>query len=203
MVSLKGSEAEIAASFHPSTRSNLHRAERRGVTVAMKTKLTSEDHTAFSLMMRDTIARNSGKNAYPDARYFQSLFTSISFADKTNHNQDFLSLTAFYGYCNHEPASAHFVLFFGKTATYLYGASRTKHMSAKVDTYLHWKGMLEARRRGCEYYDLGGIDESRWPSLTVYKRQFRGTELDYAGNIDIPFKKFLYHAYSSIRKIKH
>lgn len=203
VVSLIGSEADIAASFHPSTRSNLHRAEKRGVTVAMKTKLMPEDHAAFSLMMRDTIARNSGKNAYPGERYFQSLFASIPFLDKEDYDEDSLSLSAFYGYRDLEPASVHFVLFFGKTATYLYGASRTKHMSAKVDTYLHWKAMLEAKRRGCEYYDLGGIDESRWPSLTVYKRQFRGTELDYAGNIDIPFKKFLYHVYASIRKIKH
>ncbi|MGB7957492.1 MAG: peptidoglycan bridge formation glycyltransferase FemA/FemB family protein [Minisyncoccia bacterium] len=203
MVSLDGSEAEIAASFHPSTRSNLHRAEKRGVKAVVKVEVTPADYDAFSLMKKDTIARNSGKNAYPSDRYFQSLFATVPFLAKDNRDENVLSLAAFYGYHEGVPASAHFVLFFGKTATYLYGASHTAHLNSKVDTYLHWQAMIEAKRRGCRYYDLGGIDEQKWPSLTAYKRQFRGKELSYVGNVTLPFRKLLYHAYISLWKIRH
>ena len=63
--------------------------------------------------------------------------------------------------------------------------------------------MIEAKRRGCRYYDLGGIDQQKWPSLTAYKRQFRGKELSYVGNVTLPFRKLLYHAYISLWKIRH
>ena len=109
---------------------------------------------------------------------------------------------AFYGYQNGEPAGTHFVLFFGKTATYLYGASFSKHLNSKVTTYLHWVAIQEAKRRGMNYYDLGGIDAKRWPKLTEFKRQFRGTEFAYIGNVDIPIRPSLYRAYDLMRKQK-
>jgi lipid II:glycine glycyltransferase (peptidoglycan interpeptide bridge formation enzyme) len=204
VVSLRGTDADIAASFHPSTRSNLHRAEKRGVTVAMKTTITPEDYAAFAVMKKETIERNSGTNAYPSDAYFASLLDIIPPFDlSAPHHEKTLSLAAFYGYRENEPVSAHFVLFFGKTATYLYGASRTEHLSSKVDTYIHWTAMREMQRHGFAYYDLGGIDPARWPTLTDFKRQFRGEEMSYAGNLDIPFNKASYKLYSLFRKLKH
>ena len=202
LVSLHANEEEIAASFHPSTRSNLRRAEKRGVSVLMKPAIGQDDYASYCLMMKDTIRRNSGQNAYPGDEYFRSLLRTIPFIGDTN-DQHSLLLGAFYGYRDGKPASVHFVLFFGKTATYLYGASHTEHLKAKVDTYLHWLAMKEAKWRGYEYYDLGGIDDSRWPSLTNFKRQFRGEETSYIGNIDIPFNRVSYGAYSLLKRFKH
>ena len=201
-ISLSGSEDDIAASFHPSTRSNLHRSEKRGVRVETKTEITADDYAAFGLMMKDTIKRNSGKNAYPSDAYFRSLLRTIPFVGEKNGKRT-LSLRAYYGYHEGEPASAHFVLFFGKTATYLYGASRTDHLNSKVDTYLHWVALREARREGFDYYDLGGIDHAKWPTLTDFKRQFRGKETVYVGNCDIVFRPALYRSYSLLRNIRH
>jgi lipid II:glycine glycyltransferase (peptidoglycan interpeptide bridge formation enzyme) len=194
-------EEDISASFHPSTRSNLHRAEKRGVTVVTKTEVTAHDYEIFSAMVRDTIKRNHGVNAYPSDAYFHAFFATIPPTGETDDSA-MLSLEAFYGYHDGKPASAHFVLFFGKTATYLYGASRTDHLNSKVDTYLHWSAMREARRRGFEYYDLGGIDPERWPTLTDFKRQFRGMETHYAGNVDIPIRRNWYKMYSWFKNLK-
>ena len=139
--------------------------------------------------MHDTILRNSGKNAYPGDVYFRYFLKTVPY-------------TAYFGYHEGELASAHFVLFVGKTATYIYGASHTSHLNSKVDTYLHWTAMKDARKKHCEYYDLGGIDPKRWPSLTTYKRQYHGKEFEYLGNIDIPFRPFHYRIYSGARNIK-
>jgi len=202
VVPLSGNGEDITASFHPSTRSNLRRAEKRGVNVIMKDGITPEEYASFGLAMKDTIKRNRGKNVYPHDSYFRSLLDRIPFINNLN-DKSMLSLGAFYAYREGELASAHFVLFFGKTATYLYGASRTHHLHSKVDTYLHFAAMQEAKKRGFDYYDLGGIDETLWPTLTTFKRQFRGKEIHYVGNIDIPLRSMLYKIYSFIRRLRH
>ncbi len=200
-VPLVGSEIEIAAAFHPSTRSNLNRAKKRGVTVAIKTSVSANDYAAFADMIQDTIARNHGKDAYPSDAYFRAFLATIPFGAANAPQKENLSMKAFYGYHEGVPVSAHFVLFFGETATYLYGASRTDHLNSKVDTYLHWAAMREAKRDGYSYYDLGGIDDHRWPSLTTFKRQFHGTETSYAGNIDIPIRPAWHRVYSFLKSI--
>lgn len=199
-VPLAGTEEEILLSFHSSTRSNVARAERRGVTAESRDGITPAEYRQFREMAADTIRRNSGVNAYPDDPYFAALLGVL--AEQNGGGPAGLSIRAFYGYHEGEPAATQFVLFFGSTATYLYGASYTKHLSSKAVTYLHVAAMLEAKRRGMEYYDLGGIDAARWPKLTDFKRQFKGHEFEYAGNIDIPLRPFAYRAYNFLRRLK-
>lgn len=201
-VELKGSMEEVLASFHGSTRSNVHRAENRGVTVKIKNSLTEEDYQQFFLMIKETIKRNSGVNAYPSEKYFRLLMKTLPTLSGINAAQS-LTLGIFYGYQNELPAGAHFVLFFGDTATYLYGASFSNRLSSKVTTYLHYTAMEEAKKRGLKYYDIGGIDEKRWPSLTNFKRQFKGKEFAYVGNIDIVLRPFFYFAYNFMRKVRN
>lgn len=188
-INIMKSEEEILGSFHPSTRSNVKRAEKRGVSVTMKESIDTSEYQVFVEMMQDTIKRNSGQNAYPGDAYFRALFKTVPF-------------TVFYGHHEGKIVSAHFVLFFGETATYLYGASHTAHLKSKIDTYLHWTAMKEAKRRGCKWYDLGGIDSKRWPSLTAYKRQYRGHEFEYIGTIEISFRLPHYLIYTVARNAK-
>lgn len=201
-IALRGSIADMEASIHPSTRSNLRRAERRGVTVVEKKKLETADYDLFFAMAKDTIARNSGKNAYPSDTYFHSLFERLPIVGTKEATPTDLSLGIFYGLHNGEPAAAHFVLFFGKTATYLYGASHSAHLSSKVTTSLHWQAALRAKELGFSYYDLGGVDNERWPKLTTFKQQFRGELFRYIGNIDIPIRRMLYRGYSFIKGLR-
>lgn len=200
-INIEKSDEEIAHSFHPSTRSNLTRAERRGVTVETRVEFTKTDKEHFSGMIRDTIQRNSGTNAYPSDYYFNSLMKAIPLL-KEEHTKDDLSFGIFYGYQDGSLAAINFVLFFGNTATYLYGASYTAHLKSKVTTYLHWAAMKEAKKRGLKYYDLGGIDEKRWPNLTTFKRQFKGEESNYVGNIDISINPITHRIFNFLQKLK-
>jgi lipid II:glycine glycyltransferase (peptidoglycan interpeptide bridge formation enzyme) len=210
LVSLKETEEEILARFHSSTRSNIRRAERRGVSCQAKTILSEKDVNDFFAMIKSTVDRNHGKNAYPDERYlrtFLSLVSSTRTGSLATSGQNLsttgspaLKLVAFCGYQNGQPAATHIAVFFGSTATYLFGASYADRLNSKVETYLHWSAMREAKRRGMTYYDLGGIDEKIWPSLTVFKRQFGGQELHYIGNLDIPLHPIAYHLYNFFKK---
>ena len=199
-IHLEPSEKDIMASFHFSTRHNIRVAEKRGVTVEMKSSMAETDYDQFFNMVKDIIKRNGGKNPYPNRAYFHSLFKTIPMAAEV-HDLDNLSIGIFYGYQHDHPAAIHFVLFFGDTATYLFGASHTDCLPSKVETYLHWATMKEAKRRGMKFYDLGGIDENYWPTLTKFKRQFHGKEFHYVGNIDIPIRPTLYRAYNILRKL--
>ena len=195
-------DAGVASGFHPSTRSNIHRAEKRGVRVEVRTTVTSADLDLFFRMAQDTIARNSGTNAYPARRYFDAFIKTIPMATNTPADALMLTMRMFIGYEGDDPAGMHFVLYFGNTATYMYGASLTAHLRTKVTTYLHWYAMQDARERGYTHYDIGGVDEVRWPKLTTFKRQFRGTEYAYMGNIDIPLRPMLYAVYNLVRRYK-
>jgi len=198
-ISLKRSESEIAKGFHSSTRSNISRAVRRGVRVEAKEAIDKSDIDNFFSMAEDTITRNSGKNVYPDRFYFDSLVAVIPKAGR-EFKLEQLELGMRHAYQNENLAAAQFTLFFGDTATYLYGASYTDRLSSKATTYLHWVEMREAKRKGFKYYDLGGIDEILWPTLTNFKRQFRGEELNYVGNIDIPLRPKIYMGYNFLRR---
>ena len=112
-------EEEILKIFHPSTRSNIGRAEKRGVTATMKTEITGDDYMKFKDMIKETIRRNRGKNAYPDDFYMRSLLRIIPSAARIR-DPNVLTLGVFCGYQNHILAAIHVVLFFGSTATYLY-----------------------------------------------------------------------------------
>ncbi|TAK57170.1 peptidoglycan bridge formation glycyltransferase FemA/FemB family protein [Patescibacteria group bacterium] len=200
-IPLDVSETEILATFHPSTRSNISRAERRGVTVEMKEKLTEEDYQHFFKMMGETLKRNGGKDVYPAQSYFRALVKTIPTISKKDYSEK-TGLTIWYAYQEHEVVVAYFVLFFAGTATYLFGASYNDRLSSKATTYLHWTAMKEAKKRGMLFYDLGGIDEKRWPTITTFKRQWRGREFGYLGNIDIPIRPLLYRLYNAVRVLR-
>ncbi|HYF10222.1 MAG TPA: peptidoglycan bridge formation glycyltransferase FemA/FemB family protein [Candidatus Paceibacterota bacterium] len=193
---------DLRAMVHPSTRSNINRAERRGASVLVKESLSDEEYADFKRMVKDTIKRNSGVNAYPDEAYFRAFLKTFAEDCKGGVCADGVSLKIFCGYRDGDPAGTHLVLYYADTATYLFGASLTKHLDSKISTYLHMKAAEDAQKRGYRYYDIGGIDPERWPTLTEFKRQFRGTEFCYMGNMDILLRPRLYTVYTLVRKVK-
>ncbi len=194
--------AEILGSFHSSTRSNMARAKRRGVSVRVLETPDLKILEEFFKMSHDTADRNGGKNIYPGRAYFETFFKDIPVL-VGKRVPDRLYQKIYLGLENGEPAAIHTVLFFGDTATYIYGAGYRASLASKVTSYLHWYAMEDAKALGCTYYDLGGIDEKKWPSLTSFKRQFRGEEFSYVGNIDILLQPVVYRLYNFIRSLRH
>ncbi|MBI2052388.1 MAG: peptidoglycan bridge formation glycyltransferase FemA/FemB family protein [Candidatus Sungbacteria bacterium] len=199
-INLSKTKSEILAEFHSSTRSNVKKAKRKDVTAEIKKEMSPNDWDEFFKMAGETIARNAGKNIYPGRAYFETMLKTVPYIDDAKNGE--LSLGFFCGRHEGRLAAMNLVLFFGRTATYLFGGSYTAELSSKVTTYLHWRGMEEAKERGYIYYDLGGIDEKLWPSLTVFKRRFKGEEFEYLGNIDVVLNSLGYRVYNIIRKIR-
>ena len=199
-VPLKGSLPNIKANLHGSTRSNIKRAVNRGVKVIVKNSFSEDDYRTLFAMIEDTKRRNSGVNTYPREHYFRTFINTIP--QLTEKKSEGLSLRLYWGYQNEEPAGVHMVVYFGTTATYLFGTTFTKNLNSKIATYLHWQALSEANEKGMLYYDLGGIDEKIWPTITDFKRQFRGKEWEYVGIIDAPLRPFFYYIFIILRAIK-
>lgn len=199
-VNLEKNEEKILGEFHPSNRANVRKAEKKNVSVEVKENLTQAEWDEFFKIAKETSNRNNGKNIFPGRTYFETMQKTAPFVKNTPKNE--LSLCFFYGKYEDKTAAINLVLFFGDTATYLFGASATASLPSKITTYLHWCGMKESKKIGYKYYDLGGIDKKLWGSLTIFKRRFKGEEFEYIGNADIIIKPVFYKIYNIIRKIK-
>ena len=57
-------------------------------------------------------------------------------------------------YANGEPAAVAFVLFSDTVARFWYGAGAPEFYAFRPSNFLHWNIMLEAKSKGCTYYDL-------------------------------------------------
>ena len=203
LIDLGPDDTDIIDNFHPSARSNIRRGEKRGVRIELQNHRLGDHYHNFQAVAKDTVSRNSGAHIYPSEKYFSALLSSIEPITLQDGSQpDGLAMGVFYGYHGDEVAAIHFVLFFGHTATYLYGASSTEHLSSKVTTCLHYSAMQEAKRRGLHYYDLGGVDDKLWPTLTKFKRQFRGSDIEYVGNLDIVMSPTLYRIYDYLKRLR-
>lgn len=181
VVGLQKSAENIMAGFSASTRNNIRKAERKGVRVEVKNALNEDEWAKFRKMQAETSGR-AGKNIYPTEKYFRELVKILPFA-------------IFAAYHNGALSGIHIVIFFSRTATYLFGASYTEKLAVKISPYLHWVSMREAGKRGFAFYDLGGTDKCLWPTLTFFKQQFGGDTITYMGNADVVIRPALYRAY--------
>lgn len=199
-VNLAPPEAEILGAFSRDMRQDVRAAERRGTQVKIMDNFDAGHYAAFQGMQKDTSGR-AGKNVYPSRAYYDALF--VAFSPFSKMSMGLPAIGAFFAFADSLPVACHVVVFFGKTATYLYGASYSGKESSKATSYLHWIAMREAKARGCEWYDLGGIDSARWPSLTYFKRQFNGREFQYIGNADMVFRPAVYRFYNFLRRLRY
>jgi len=96
-----------------------------------------------------------------------------------------------------EVLAQNFMIFYGTEASYHYGVSSelgTKYSAAPL---LHIKAMEEARKRGCNRYNLWGIVEPeekshRFYGVSEFKRSFGCEELRYTPAHDMVLKPAAY-----------
>ena len=101
--------------------------------------------------------------------------------------------------------AAALVLFNEKTGFYHQGASL--HSKVPVAYLLQWEAILEAKRRGCRYYNFWGIAPEEnpkhpWHGLTLFKKGFNGFQKDYLATQDFVFSPLYYATYIYERVVK-
>ena len=189
ILDLTKSEEELLAEMHPKTRYNIRLAEKHGIKIQnsnLKSQNSKEDFEEFWKLLQETTKRDKFK-PHPKEHY-QKLLELIPGA------------SLFLAEYQNKIIAANIVVFFGKQATYLHGASDFEFRNLMTPHLLQWRQILEAKKQGLTEYDFWGIDEKKWPGLTRFKKGFGGKELEYIGSWDSVFDKKQYAAYKLLTK---
>lgn len=192
VVDLRKSEEELLKEMKPKTRYNIKLAEKKGVLVQSSQKPIDQFIRLTGIMAE----RNKIKAHPPE--YYQRMCQTIP------EN----SLKIFTAEYQGQVIAVNLVVFFEKTAIYLHGASDDQSRNVMAPFLLQWEQMKEAKRRGCEKYDFGGVavqtKNSAWQGITRFKTGFSvstPTQV-FPGTFDLVLNKKKYVLYRLIQKIK-
>jgi lipid II:glycine glycyltransferase (peptidoglycan interpeptide bridge formation enzyme) len=186
LIDLQPSTEDIWASFRSNTRNRVRLAEKLGVEIRVG---NTGDLPAFATMFEQMTARHGLRQASVD---------QFRLAAEHFGADDVMRLYMARG--GGVDISGIIVFIWGRTATYLWGASSDDEAARKFNPnqLLHWTAMQWARSRGCETYDMFGIPDhdedvleaeygkqtgGMW-NLYRFKRGFRGTVVRHLGTFD-------------------
>ena len=185
IINLSFSIGEILAQMKPKWRYNISLAGKKGVQV--NTGGYQELEIFYSLL-KETALRD-GIDVH-GINYYKTLFELC----QTGDGQYLRLYTAAH---EGDILAAIVVLFRGKDAVYLYGASSNNKRNLMSPYALQWKAMQDAKETGCLYYDLFGIPPCEDPNhpmagLYRFKTGFGGQIIHRPGSWDYPYKTLLY-----------
>ena len=139
LVDLRQSEEEILAHMQPKTRYNIRLATRHSVEVIEQKTVESFWALALKTGERDNFR-------YHSKAYFGLMLKTLSPQAKI-----------FSATKDGKVLASAVVLFWGKVAYYLHGASLWDARQFMAPYRLHWEIMKMAKAKGCQWYDMWGI----------------------------------------------
>ncbi len=188
LVDLRPTIEQIWASFKSNTRNRVRLAEKLGVQVRVG---SDADIAVFEELFEEMTKRHGLRRAARE---------TFGLAARAFAGTDTMRLYLARGGDDGPDVSGIIVFIFGRTATYLWGASSDAEDARKLNPnqLLHWTAMQWAKSRGCETYDTFGIPDhdvdvleaeygkqtgGMW-SLYRFKRGFSGTVVRQLGTFD-------------------
>lgn len=198
VVDLSGTEEEILAQMKAKGRYNIKLAEKKGVEVieaGVEIGL-EEGVAAFYDLLKETTERDKfGGHA---ARYYLKMLEILG------PERAKLYLARYEGVI----IAGVLVTFFGDLAIYYFGASGNQHRNVMAPYLLQWRAMLEAKKRGCRWYDFLGtapLSEGEneeftydagheWAGVTEFKLKFGGEKVDFCPGAEKIYDRLFYWA---------
>ncbi len=192
---IRGSEEDMLLHMKPKTRYNIRLAKKKKVEISVDSGATRIDE--FYKLVK-TASDRAGIAAHPKSHYE----TIVRVLPRENVSLYFAS------YRNVTVAAA-LVIFYKENALYLHGGSSNYFREAMAPYLLHFQVMLDAKRRGCNIYSFGGIQEngdaekSSWAGITRFKTGFspKTGVVRTVGSYDIVIAPFRYGLYRLFGKI--
>ena len=205
IVDLTSPEEDMLARMKQKTRYNIKIAQKHNVKI-VSLDSAQMDPKIFVSLLEETAKRNGfrthGRKYYFDMMELfmgkPALPASNAFAQKLYF--------AYYEGC---VVAAALVGFFGARATFLHGASISKHRNIMAPYLLHWEIMRDAKRLEFSEYDFWGVVTARtdkkqaqkWTGFSRFKEGFGGRVVEYSGAYDLVFGKLWYNIYRVGRKM--
>lgn len=197
VLDLNKPENELLAEMHHKTRYNIRLAEKKGVKIRIgNNESRVKDIDIFYTLCQETAARDGIQIYSKD--YYAKLIKYFS------ENNLEVKLRLYIAECNNKPLSGALVLYFGNTATYLYGASSNEGRNLMPNYLMQWMAIKEAKQAAMEIYDFWGINEQNkdWAGITRFKKGFGGQTITFMGSWDYVLDNKWYNIFRILRLIK-
>ncbi len=167
-------EEDLLAGMRKTTRYEIRRAEKEGITV-FSTRDPKYLDSFFSLY--DTTSKRHGFVPHTGIREEFSVFSK--------KNQARLYLGSFGG----DVTASAIILYYGNQAIYHHGASVQSKVPASYR--LQWEAIRDAKKRGMKLYNFWGIAPENspnhpWRGITLFKKGFGGQPYEYMHAMDLP-----------------
>jgi len=195
---LTKSEEELLSQMKQKGRYNIKVAQKNEIKIHFGTG--QDDIDDFYKLYEQTGKRH--RITYRDKSYFEKLVEILS--EK--------------GYCRVYTAqksisgkkiilSAMIVVYSGKTAIYMFGASNDEYKNMMAPYLLQWTAIQDSKAEKYINYDFFGIapdDNPRhpWAGVTRFKRQFGGGLVQIEGSYDLILKPVAYQLFKIAEKIR-
>lgn len=115
----------------------------------------------------------------------------------------------FFAKLQEEIIATAMIIYSNGSGFYHHGASTRNHANIPASEYLQWHAILEAKKRGMNYYNFWGIAPEElvnhpWVGITRFKKGFGGFAEEYIHSQDYPItiKYWLNYAVETLRRIK-
>jgi len=179
---------QLLAQMKPKTRYNLKLASKKGVKVR-ELKNQTDFKIFYNLL---TAASKRQEFGLHREKHYQIIW-------QTGQKDQLVRL--FIAEHKQKAIACTMISLFGREAYYLHGGSDYHWRALMAPFLLHWEIIKLVKVLGYKYYNFGGIDETRWPGLTRFKRGFGGREINYPQAVDLVINKKWYKIYKYIGQI--
>ena len=189
ITNLDSSEKQLLANMHEKTRYNVRLAEKKGVQIEIGTTTIDEVWSVFEMTSSRDEFRLHGKEYYRKMLQYTNAFLAVA-----KHDGEILA--------------ANILIDFGKTRTYLHGASSNVKRNFMAPYLLQWELMKDAKIHGMKSYDWWGVapvhapSTHEWAGISRFKRGFGGDEVSYPGTFDVVLRPIKYKLYQFARMLR-
>lgn len=205
ILSLVGGKEALLSEMHSKTRYNSTLGAKKGVEIAAISPVDTEYSNVCESVIRlfrTTGERHAFRVQTPE--YFRMLLSSFPHEGSAPHRP---WIRLYYAKYRDTLLGAILVMYFGDTATYLYGGSSPLHREVMAPHALQLAAIQDALQSGYRYYDFWGIaphDDPRhpWAGITRFKKGFGGEVYTRPGTFDYVINRTEYAIYGALRKIR-
>jgi lipid II:glycine glycyltransferase (peptidoglycan interpeptide bridge formation enzyme) len=198
LIDLKLSSDNILSLMKPKWRYNIRLAEKKGVKVRKDSSIE-----LFYSLLKETAVRDG--ITIHSVEYYKTLFNLCNEYGKSYENN--IKINLYTASHENDILAAIIVLYYNKTAIYLYGASCGIKRNLMAPYALQWQAVRDAKEAGCTAYDMFGIPPDSNPNhpmygLYLFKTGFGGNIIHRPGSWDYIYKPFLYFLFSTAEAIR-
>lgn len=196
---LTKSTDQLLAEMKQKGRYNVRLASKNEISIIKETDLQHGVDVFFKLY---SFTAKRHHITYRTKNYFDNFAQTIG-------QNDLMKIYTAYKVIDgkNTPLASAIIVYSGKTAIYMFGASSDEYKNLMAPYLLHWEIIQESKEQGYEKYDFFGIapdDDPKhaWAGVTRFKKQFGGEVESIMGSYDLVAKPIQYKLFKLAEKIR-